>query len=187
MRPPSVLTQPLVLGVYAAATAVLAIGLALFASPGSGDVLLHFAWVAALSIAVTGSLIAIAGVWTTTGVYAAIFWCFHFGLIAVLASRSVSTQDLWDGDDHWILGPFSSVAAVLADGLESEPNTDFGRSGRATHGAPSERDDGGAGLDDNTRDRSRSSSSSCFRSCAALGACAAGSASPIARAFRSAG
>jgi O-antigen polysaccharide polymerase Wzy len=114
VRPPSVLTQPLVLGVYAAATAVLAIGLALFASPGSGDVLLHFAWVAALSIAVTGSLIAIAGVWTTTGVYAAIFWCFHFGLVAMLASRIVTTQDLANGDDHWVLAEFSSIAAVQA-------------------------------------------------------------------------
>jgi hypothetical protein len=114
VRPRSALTQPQVLWAYAAGTATLAICLALFASPGAGDPLLHFAWVTALSVAVTGSLIAVAGVWTTTGVYAAIFWCFHFGLIAMLASRAVSTQDLANGDDHWVLGAFSGVAAVLA-------------------------------------------------------------------------
>jgi hypothetical protein len=104
----------MVLRIYAAGTAVLAIGLALFVVPGPGDPLPHFTWVAALSIVVTASLIAIAGVWSTTGVYAVIFWCFHFGLVAMLASRSVSTQDLADADDHWIFGAFSSVAAVLA-------------------------------------------------------------------------
>jgi hypothetical protein len=114
VRPRSALTHPLLLRSYAAATAVLAIGLALFASPGPGDLLLHFGWVAVLSIAVTGSLIAIAGVWTATSVYAAIFWCFHFGLVAVLASRTVSTQDLANGDDHWVLGGFSGIAAVMA-------------------------------------------------------------------------
>src|SRR5215471_14302314 len=75
VRPRSAQSQLLALRVYAAAAAVLAIGLALFASPGPGDLLLHFAWVAALSILVTGSLIVIVGVWTTTGVYAAILLC----------------------------------------------------------------------------------------------------------------
>jgi hypothetical protein len=43
-----------------------------------------------------------------------VFWCFHFGLIAVLASRLVAPTDISAWDQNWVLGPFAADAAVLA-------------------------------------------------------------------------
>ena len=62
----------------------------------------------------TGSLVALTGVWSATAVYAGVFWCFHFGLIATLASGYISTIDLPLGDESWVVGPFSGDAAILA-------------------------------------------------------------------------
>jgi hypothetical protein len=99
---------------YAIVTGVLAVVIALFGSAGAADPIRRFAWIAVTSVAVTGSLVALTGVWTATAVYAGVFWCFHFGLIAMLASGYISTIDLPLGDENWILGPFSGDAAVLA-------------------------------------------------------------------------
>jgi len=99
---------------YTVMTGVLAIALALFGSASAADPITRFGWIAAASVAVTSSLVALVGVWTATAVYAAVFWCFHFGLIATLASGYISTIDLPLGDESWVVGPFSGDAAILA-------------------------------------------------------------------------
>jgi len=99
---------------YAIVAGVLAVVIALFGSAGARDPIIRFAWIAVSSVAVTGSLVALTGVWSATAVYAGVFWCFHFGLIGTLASGYVSTIDLPLGDESWVLGPFSGDAAILA-------------------------------------------------------------------------
>jgi len=99
---------------YAIVTGVLAVVIALFGSAGAKDPISRFAWIVATSVAVTGSLVALTGVWSATAVYAGVFWCFHFGLIATLASGYISTIDLPLADESWVLGPFSGDAAILA-------------------------------------------------------------------------
>jgi hypothetical protein len=59
-------------------------------------------------------LVAIAGIWSASGVYLAIFWCFHFGLVVVLATGYITPTDLSPWDESWALSPFASEAAVLA-------------------------------------------------------------------------
>jgi hypothetical protein len=66
------------------------------------------------SLAVTGALVVIAGAYTATAAYAAVFWCFHFGLIAAVASGYASTIDLPDTDATWIVDSFAAEAAMLA-------------------------------------------------------------------------
>jgi len=99
---------------YAVVSGVLAVIIAVFGSAGAADPIVRFAWIAATSVIATGSLIALAGVWSATAVYAGVFWCFHFGLIATLASGYISTVDLPLGDESWVVGPFSGEAAILA-------------------------------------------------------------------------
>jgi hypothetical protein len=99
---------------YSCLTGTLAIVAAVATSRIGLNPTAHFTWVAAASIVVAGSLVAIAGVWTATGGYTAAFWCFHFGLIAVLGSGYLTPQELTPWDESWMLGPFASEAAVLA-------------------------------------------------------------------------
>lgn len=99
---------------YGSVIGVLAVFVALFGSIGAGDPATRFGWIATASIVVIGSLVAITGVWTATAVYAVVFWCFHFGLIATLSTGYITTADLPFGDESWIVGPFSSDAALLA-------------------------------------------------------------------------
>jgi hypothetical protein len=73
----------------------------------------HFWWIALASIAVTVTLVARTGIWSAVGAYAAVFWCFHFGLIAVLASGLVEPMELSLWDQLWVLGPYGADAAVL--------------------------------------------------------------------------
>ena len=100
--------------VYIVVTGLLAIATALLVPADGSDPLKHFPWIAAASIAAIGSTIWIAGVWTATGVYALIFWCFHFGLIAVLGSGYVGVEDLSVWDLSWLLSPHALDAALLA-------------------------------------------------------------------------
>ena len=74
----------------------------------------HFWWIALASIVVFGLLLLRTGIWTATGAYAAVFWCFHFGLIAVLGSGLVEATDLSIWDQWWVLGPFAADAALVA-------------------------------------------------------------------------
>jgi O-antigen polysaccharide polymerase Wzy-like protein len=99
---------------YAGVAGVLAVSLAVFGSTPEVDATARFGWIAAASIAVTCSLVAIVGVWTATAAYAAVFWCFHFGLIAAVSTGYVSTVDLPFGDESWVLGAFSGDAALYA-------------------------------------------------------------------------
>jgi hypothetical protein len=103
-----------IVAAYAAACAALAIALALLAPAGTGDPSARFVWVAIASIVVTGSLVAIAGSWTATGVYAIVLWCFHFGLVAAVASGYVSTMDMPPEIDSWIFDPITGDAAIVA-------------------------------------------------------------------------
>jgi hypothetical protein len=74
----------------------------------------HFWWIVLGSITVATVLVARSGLWSATGAYASVFWCFHFGLIAVLASGFVEPHELQVWDQVWLLGPFGADAAVLA-------------------------------------------------------------------------
>ena len=95
--------------------AVVSVGIAL-AIPAEGIhvSLANFGWVALASLAVTGFVVFRAGLWTATGAYAAVFWCFHFGLIAALGSGIVEPLEISMWDQLWVLGPFGGDAAVLA-------------------------------------------------------------------------
>jgi hypothetical protein len=102
------------LAAYAVSAGVLAIAAALFASEPGVDALGHFPWIAAASVAALGSFIVISGIWTAAGMYALVFWCFHFGLIAVLATGYAGIEDLSVWDLSWLLGPHTAEAAMLA-------------------------------------------------------------------------
>lgn len=100
---------------YGGATGVIALVAALaMPDEGVGVTIANFWWIALASVAVIGALVARAGVWSATGAYAAVFWCFHFGLIAALASGLVGPMDLSLWDRLWVLGPFGADAALLA-------------------------------------------------------------------------
>jgi len=74
----------------------------------------HFWWIALGSVAIVALLVARRGLWSATGAYASVFWCFHFGLIAVLGSGLIESHELSLWDQLWLLGPFGADAAVLA-------------------------------------------------------------------------
>ncbi len=74
----------------------------------------HFWWIALGSITIVALLVARSGLWSATGAYASVFWCFHFGLIAVFASGFIQADELSPWDQLWLLGPFGADAAVLA-------------------------------------------------------------------------
>jgi hypothetical protein len=113
VRLPDLSRSPIVL-VYAVLTGILAVVIALFGSAAAGDPMTRFAWIAASSVIVMGGLVAISGVWTATAVYAGVFWCFHFGLIATLASGYISVVELPLGNESWVIGAYSGDAAILA-------------------------------------------------------------------------
>ena len=98
----------LLLIAYAVLTGGLAVAAGLLSSMPGTEPLEHFRWISAASVVVIGSLVAISGVWTAVGVYALIFWCFHFGLIAVLATGFAVVEDLSVWDLSWLLGPHSA-------------------------------------------------------------------------------
>jgi hypothetical protein len=99
---------------YAISTAALALGLVLLPANASPDPIEAFLWISAASVAVVCSLVAMAGMWTATGVYAVVFWCFHFGLVAVLGTGFVGIEDLSVWDLSWISGPHVGEAARMA-------------------------------------------------------------------------
>jgi hypothetical protein len=100
---------------YAALAGVVALSTALaMPADGVGVSMEPFWWIALGSIAAVGSLVVLSGVWTATGAYAVVFWCFHFGLIAVLGTGLVSPNDISTWDQSWVLGPFAADAALLA-------------------------------------------------------------------------
>lgn len=74
----------------------------------------HLWWIALGSITVVAVLVARNGLWSATSAYASVFWCFHFGLIAVFASGLIKPHELSIWDQLWLLGPFGTEAAVLA-------------------------------------------------------------------------
>ncbi|MGE5243068.1 MAG: O-antigen polysaccharide polymerase Wzy [Betaproteobacteria bacterium] len=100
--------------IYACAAAILAVVAAASSSRGGVDPMPQFAWIGAASLVVTASLIAVAGIWSATGAYMAVFWCFHFGLVVALASGYLAPVDLSPWDEPWALGPFAAEAAILA-------------------------------------------------------------------------
>lgn len=99
---------------YIGITGLLAIATALLVPADGADPLRLFPWIAAASLAVIASMVWMAGVWTATGTYGLVFWCFHFGLIAVLASGYVGVEDLSVWDLSWLLGPYAADASMLA-------------------------------------------------------------------------
>jgi hypothetical protein len=112
---PSGISAPrLVLIAYAAVTGALALAAGLLSSMPGTEPLGHFAWISAASVVVIGSLVAMSGIWTAVGMYALVFWCFHFGLIAVLATGFAAVEDLSVWDLSWLLGPHAGEAAVVA-------------------------------------------------------------------------
>jgi hypothetical protein len=74
----------------------------------------NFWWIAIASIVACAWVVARAGLWTAAGAYAAVFWCFHFGLIAVLGSGIVRPTEISLWDQLWVLGPFAGDAALVA-------------------------------------------------------------------------
>jgi hypothetical protein len=96
-----------VLGTVAMTTAVL------FAGAGglSTD---NFGWIALTSMAAIAPLAFLAGPWSATGAYAAVFWCFHFGLVTVIGLGLVDPQTMSRWDQAWALGPFAGDAALVA-------------------------------------------------------------------------
>jgi len=99
---------------FAALTGAIAIVLALFVVPGVTDPVTRFAWVAATSAAATGALLVIAGPSSATAVYAVVFWCFHFGLVAALATGYASAVDLPPDYEGWVFDPITGDAAIVA-------------------------------------------------------------------------
>jgi hypothetical protein len=73
-----------------------------------------FRWIGLVSLVLTGSLVWLTGIWSATGAYVVVFWCFHFGLIAALGSGLVGPVDLSVWDQLWVIGPFGADAALLA-------------------------------------------------------------------------
>jgi hypothetical protein len=114
MRPCRLRVATLALHVYAVVAGVVAVVIATTASHGSGDPIVQFRWIAASSILVVGSLIAIAGVWSAAGIYAAVFGCFHFGFVVLLACGYAAPVELSPWDEGWVLSAFAADAAVLA-------------------------------------------------------------------------
>lgn len=99
----------------AAVAGTLALTAALFlpaemltASPG------EFAGVALGSMVVLLATVLVSSPWSAAGAYAVIFWCFHFGFIAVLGAGLLRTWELPLWDQLWVLGPYGGDAAVIA-------------------------------------------------------------------------
>jgi hypothetical protein len=84
----------LLLIAYAVLTGGLAWTAGLLSWMAGPEPLGYFAWVSAASVIVIASVLAISGVWTAVGMYALVFWCFHFGLVAVLATGFAEVEEL---------------------------------------------------------------------------------------------
>ena len=106
--------QRLLLIAYALVTGGLAVAAGLLSSMPGTEPLAHFRWVSAASVVAIASLVTISGVWTAVGIYAIVFWCFHFGLIAVVATGHAAVDELSVWDLNWLLGPHAAEASVLA-------------------------------------------------------------------------
>jgi LPXTG-motif cell wall-anchored protein len=100
--------------VGAAIATALAIGTALLFPADGSDPERHFRWIAPVSVAVLGMLVGLAGVWSATAVYALVFWCFHFGLVALIGSGYVEVEDLPVWNLSWLTGPHAADAAILS-------------------------------------------------------------------------
>lgn len=100
--------------VYALMAGVLAAAAALLVPVDAADPLPYFRWIAPASVAVVASLACFGGVWTATSVYALVFWCFHFGLVAVLGTGYAGVEDLSVWELSWVLGPHAADAAILS-------------------------------------------------------------------------
>jgi hypothetical protein len=100
---------------YAAVTGAGALAITLAQPVDAGGATMDLFWWTALgSIAAVGSLVALHGLWTATGAYAVVFWCFHLGLVAVLGHGLVAPGEISTWDQEWVLGPFAADAALLA-------------------------------------------------------------------------
>lgn len=99
---------------YALVTGGLAVAASLRSSMPGTEPLAQFPWVSAASVVAIASLVTISGVWTAVGVYSIVFWCFHFGLIAVVATGAGGVDDLSVWDLNWLLGPYAAEASVVA-------------------------------------------------------------------------
>jgi hypothetical protein len=115
MLPRDVSVARRILLAYAILTGMAALAIAL-ALPTDNVIasVSRFWWIALASAAAVGSLVVLSDVWTATGAYAAVFWCFHFGLIAVLGAGLVAPSDISIWDQSWVQGPFATDAALLA-------------------------------------------------------------------------
>ncbi|HSC28243.1 MAG TPA: O-antigen polysaccharide polymerase Wzy [Vicinamibacterales bacterium] len=101
--------------IWAAITAIAALAVAAgLPEDGLRVSIAGFWWLALCSLAVIATLVLRVGVWSAAGAYAAVFWCFHFGLIAVLAAGFVRPTDLSSWDQNWVFGPFAADAAIVA-------------------------------------------------------------------------
>jgi hypothetical protein len=99
---------------FAAVTGAIAIVIALFVTPGVTDPTTRFVWVAATSAAATGALVAMVGPTSATAVYAVVCWCFHFGLVAALATGYASAVDMPPEYVSWVFDPITGDAAIVA-------------------------------------------------------------------------
>lgn len=99
---------------YAVMTGVLAVAAALLVPADGSDPVRHFQWIAPASIAVMASMVGLFGIWTATSVYALVFWCFHFGLVAVLGTGWAGVDDLSVWELSWLMGPHAADAAILS-------------------------------------------------------------------------
>lgn len=86
----------------------------LFPAEGLATSMFHFRWIAAGSLVLFLFLVARVGLWTAAGAYAAVFWCFHFGLISVLAAGLVEPREISIWNQLWLFGPFGADAGLLA-------------------------------------------------------------------------
>ena len=99
---------------YALMTGVLAGATALLVPVEAADPVPYFQWIAPASVAVVASMACFGGIWTATAVYALVFWCFHFGLVAVLGTGYAGVEDLSVWELSWVLGPHAADAAILS-------------------------------------------------------------------------
>ena len=99
---------------YALVTGVLAGTAALLVPVDAADPVVYFRWIAPASAAVIASTACFGGIWTATSVYALVFWCFHFGLVAVLGTGWADVDDLSVWELSWLLGPHAADAALLS-------------------------------------------------------------------------
>jgi hypothetical protein len=99
---------------YAVIAGGLAGGAALLVPVDAADPVVYFRWIAPASLVVIASMACFGGIWTATSVYALVFWCFHFGLVAVLGTGWAGVDDLSVWELSWLMGPHAADAALLS-------------------------------------------------------------------------